>query len=211
MESTQSKTLLKRILFGLFFVGLALYVALLFYFISTDSIQKNSEASIENTIALQQQEQENLLVSAVGKPVRLKIPKINLDSTVEFVGLTPDGAMDVPKERTDVAWFELGPRPGEDGTAVIAGHYGQKNKKTSAFDNLYKLRQGDKVYVEDDKGTIITFVVRGNRRYDPQADASAVFGTNTGSSHLNIVTCEGDWNKTSESYSTRLVVFTDKE
>ena len=196
-----------------FFTGLALYVASLFYFIPKDSIQSNSEASIENTITLQEQEKENLSVSSslVGKPKRLKIPKINLDSTVEFVGLTPDGAMDSPKERTDVAWFELGPRPGEDGTAVIAGHYGQKNKKASAFDNLYKLRQGDKVYIENEKGETISFIVSKIRRYDPKADATDVFGTNTGPSHLNLVTCEGDWDEVSESYPTRLVVFTDKE
>lgn len=202
---------MRRTILGIIFAGLIFYVVLLFYFIPKDSVQNNSEAFIENAIALQQQEQENLPVPSIGKPARLKIPKINLDSTVEFVGLTPDGAMDMPKERANVAWFELGPRPGENGTAVIAGHYGQKNKKASAFDNLHKLRKGDKLYVEDDKGVIITFVVRENRRYDPKADASAVFGVNSGPAHLNLVTCEGDWDKVSESYPTRLVVFTDKE
>lgn len=193
------------------FMGLAFYVVLLFYFIPKEPTQNNSKASIENAIALQQQEQENLPISSVGKPSRLKIPKINLDSVVEYVGLTSDGAMDVPKNREDVAWFAPGPRPGEDGTAVIAGHYGQKNKKGAAFDNLYKLRKGDKIYIEDDKGMIIIFVVSGNRRYDPKADASTVFGVNSGPSHLNLVTCEGVWDETLEDYPTRLVVFTDKE
>jgi len=32
--------------------------------------------------------------------------------------------MDLPKERANVAWFNLGPRPGENDSAVIAGHYG---------------------------------------------------------------------------------------
>jgi len=209
MEFMQSRPLLRRILFGAFFMGLGLYVIFLFYFIPTDSTQSNSESFIENTIALQ--EQENIPILSVGKPTHLKIPKINLDSVVEFVGLTPDGTMDVPKERTNVAWFELGPRPGEDGTAVIAGHYGLNNKKKSAFDNLYKLRKGDKIYTEDDKGIITAFVVRGNRRYDPEADASSVFGSNDDKSHLNLVTCEGEWDEVSESYPTRLVVFTDKE
>ena len=194
-----------------FFGSLAFYVVFLFYFIPKDSIRNNLEASIEKTIALQQQEQENLPVSLVGKPVRLKIPKINLDSAVEYVGLTSSGAMDVPKNRKDVGWFNLGPRPGEDGTAVIDGHYGLNNKKTSAFDNLHKLRKGDKLYVEDEKGIIISFVVRENRRYDPKADASYVFGSNTGPSHLNLVTCEGAWDEEIEGYSTRLVVFADRE
>ena len=46
---------------------------------------------------------------------------------VEDVGLTPGGAMDVPKGPSDVAWFDLGPRPGEVGSAVIAGHEGWKD------------------------------------------------------------------------------------
>lgn len=149
--------------------------------------------------------------TSFGFPVRLKIPKINVDSAVEYVGLTPDGAMDVPKERANVAWFDPGTRPGEIGSAVIAGHYGWKEGKASVFDNLYKLRKGDKIYVEDDKGAVVSFVVRESRRYDPDADASDVFSSNDGKSHLNLVTCEGVWDEVSKSYSKRLVVFTDKE
>lgn len=146
-----------------------------------------------------------------GLPARLKIPIINVDAALEYVGLTQEGAMDIPKNQEAVAWFELGRRPGENGSAVIAGHYGWKNGKGSTFDNLYKLRKGDKLYVQDDKGTIFTFTVSKIRRYDPKADASDVFGSNDGKSHLNLVTCEGDWDKNTKSYTQRLVVFTDKE
>ncbi len=176
-------------------------LAQLFSLGSDGQIQNNSALIIEDVSPLPAQE-------PVGKPVRLKIPKIKVDSIVEYVGLAPDGAMDVPQNPDDVAWFELGPRPGEKGSAVVAGHYGGK---ASAFDNLYKLRKGDKIYVEDEKGMTISFVVRENRRYDPSADTSYVFGSIDDKSHLNLVTCEGDWNKDSESYSQRLVVFTDRE
>ncbi len=134
-----------------------------------------------------------------------------LDTAIEYVGLTSDGAMDIPKNQNDVAWFNLGPRPGEKGSSVIAGHLDRGNGMPAVFDNLYKLRQGDKLYVEDDKGVIISFVVRASRRYDPKADASDVFGSIDGKPHLNLITCEGVWNKVSKSYSQRLVVFTDKE
>src|SRR5438309_658887 len=55
-------------------------------------------------------------------PVRLVIPAIQVDASVEQVGRTPDGAMDVPKESNDVGWYKLGFRPGEQGNAVMAGH-----------------------------------------------------------------------------------------
>ncbi len=147
-----------------------------------------------------------------GLPMHLKIPVINVDSTVLSLGLTPDGAMDVPKGPDDVAWYKLGKRPGENGNAVIAGHHGTwKNGKGSVFDNLNKLVKGDKLYVEDDKGMIASFVVRESRKYDPNADAQEVFDSSDGKVHLNLITCNGVWNKATKSYPERLVVFTDKE
>jgi hypothetical protein len=56
-----------------------------------------------------------------------------------------------------------------------------------------------------------TFVVRESRSFNPNADASDVFNSNDEKSHLNLITCEGSWNKDSKSYSQRLVIFTDKE
>lgn len=209
----QPKILPRRTLSVVALIGCIFSIVFLFYSISESSSRSGSALFTANTAVLYKQKKVNseLPTSLVGLPVRLKIPSINVDTLVEYVGLTPDGAMDVPKERADVAWFNLGPRPGENGSAVIDGHYGWKNKRASAFDNLYKLQKGDKLYIKDDKGVIISFVVRESRRYDPEADASGVFGSSDGKVHLNLITCEGIWNKTQKSYSNRLVVFTDKE
>ena len=152
------------------------------------------------------------LIAKFGIPVRLTIPAINVDAAIEQVGLTSDGVMDAPKTPEGLAWYKLGSRPGENGSAVIAGHYGPwKNGDTSVFDKLYRLSVGDKVYVEDNKGVVTSFVVRESRRYDPDADASSVFSSKEREPRLNLITCDGAWNKTSKSYPLRLVVFTDKE
>jgi len=144
-------------------------------------------------------------------PVRIVIPAINVDAMIEYVGLTPQGAMGVPAGPTSTAWFDLGPRPGEVGSAVIAGHEGWKGGIRAVFDDLYQLRKGDKVYIEDEKGATTTFVVREIQRYDQNGNASDVFSSNDGGAHLNLVTCEGIWNAAKKSYSDRLVVFTDRE
>ncbi|EKD23795.1 MAG: peptidase C60 sortase A and B [uncultured bacterium] len=148
---------------------------------------------------------------AVVLPMRLKIPAINVDAPVEYVGLTPQGAMDAPKEAANGAWFKLGPRPGTTGSAVIAGHYGWKNNLPAVFDNLHMLVKGDKISIEDEKGQVITFVIREIKSYDQYADATDVFESTDGKAHLNLVTCQGIWNKGKQSYSKRLVVFTDRE
>lgn len=145
--------------------------------------------------------------ASLGSPVRLKIPSINVDAAIEYVGLTSKRAMEVPKNTVDAGWFKLGPRPGEKGSAVIAGHFNGKNGEVGVFTNLYKLKGGDKLYVEDDKGTTITFVVREKRTYD-LGYADEVFSSSD-SAHLNLITCDGVWDETKKSYSKRLVIFTD--
>lgn len=170
-------------------------------------VQKPKQNSEKNIVT-----QEQVQVDSAGLPVRLKIPAIEVDAAVEQVGLTPGGAMDTPKGRREVAWFNEGARPGEVGSAVMTGHYGTwKNGQGSVFDNLHKLNAGDKISVEDDKGAITTFIVREIRSYNPNADASDIFGSSDDNAHLNLITCEGTWNKDSKSYSERLVVFADKE
>jgi LPXTG-site transpeptidase (sortase) family protein len=159
------------------------------------------------------QEKNNLPTdhSSIGLPVCLRIPNININAMVDSVGLTPDGAMDVPQGPSDVAWFNLGPRPGENGSSVIDGHSGWKDGIPAVFDNLDKLHIGDKLSVEDHKGNVISFVVRELKTYSPYENAPAVFNSNDGKAHLNLITCTGDWNETEKSHSERLVVFTDKE
>ncbi len=200
-------------LFVVVITGFALFTTILFYFVPANSVQSNSALFVKNTNTFPTQQETTPLADNVtfGLPMRLKIPKIDVDSTVEYVGLTSDGAMDVPKERANVGWLNLGPRPGENGSAVIDGHYGGK---AAVFDNLYKLRKGDKLYVEDNKGVTISFVVRENRRYNPKlikTDATYIFGSTDGKSHLNLITCEGAWDDKAQQYSERLVVFADKE
>lgn len=207
----QIKILLKRILFIIILSGFFIVLFFIVHFIFKN---KNSLESLnQNTISLNEQGKvnPNLSASSVGRPIRLKIPSIEVDAVVSYVGLTSDGAMDVPKGPLDVAWYNLGPRPGEVGSAVIDGHSGWKNGIHAVFDDLYKLQKGDKIYVEDEKGIMTTFMVREFQSYDPSANALDVFSSNDGKAHLNLITCGGVWNEFSRSHSKRLVVFTDKE
>ncbi len=147
----------------------------------------------------------------VGLPKRLTIPALNIDAAVAYVGNASDGSMDISPNQDDVAWYKLGPRPGEIGSAVIAGHYGSLRGKFSVFSDLSQLKKGDKLQVQDYKERLVTFVVRESRMYNPTADATDVFNSHDGKIHLNLITCEGAWNNAKESYANRRVVFTDKE
>lgn len=143
-------------------------------------------------------------------PVRLVIEKLSLDVSIAAVGLAGDNTMDIDKEDTrNTAWYKLGPKPGEVGSAVIAGHYGWKGGHGSVFNDLHTLRPGDKISVDDEKGATFTFTVRETRRYKFDADTREVFQSNDGVAHLNLITCDGMWDQSRQTYSDRLVVFSD--
>ena len=143
-----------------------------------------------------------------GLPVRIEIPIIGVDSFIEDAYITSEGAMEVPSGTVDVAWFALGPQPGQKGSAVIGGHFGIENGVPFVFYNLSKLKAGDKVYIIDDKGDTLTFVVNTSTLFAANADATNVFTSSDGLAHLNLITCEGIWNEISGEYPDRTVVFT---
>ena len=153
--------------------------------------------------------QSQVVINTVspGLPAYLTIPVINVDAAIQRLGVTPMGELDVPSNTVDVGWFKLGPRPGQRGNAVIAGHFDGKYGEPGVFINLYKLQKGDKLYIEDDKGKTTSFIVRESRTYDP-GYAEEVFSSNSGM-HLNLITCDGVWDGAKKSYSKRLVVFAD--
>lgn len=199
---------LKKILFWpLFFINIIIIIffSLLVFFLAFGI---PGQASYTKTIVPTTSEIKEKV--PVWIPLRLKISKLNIDALIVPVGLTPDGAMDSTKGPYDVAWYNLWPRPGEQWSAVVAGHYGKwKNGAVSVFNTLDTLIKGDKISIVDDKGVIISFIVRESKIYPLDADASDVFYSTDGQSHLNLVTCIQD--KITKKYPNRLVVFTDKE
>ena len=147
----------------------------------------------------------------IATPVRIKIPTINVDAAIEAVGTAPDGSMGVPLKPVDAGWYMTGTRPGEVGSAVIDGHVDWTNGARAVFSDLHQLQSGDRVVVENDDGTTTAFLVRTSKIYSPTADATDIFGSTDGQAHLNLITCQGVWDKSTQGYSERLVVFTDKE
>ena len=141
-------------------------------------------------------------------PKRLEIPKLGVNANVQYVGLNSDGEMGVPSNSSDVAWFNLGTKPGEVGSAVIAGHLDDKNGRPAVFWNIHKLKVGDDVYIIDGNGDKKHFRVISLEKYKTgAAPIKKIFGSNDGI-YLNLITCGGMWDKTKNNYTERLVVFT---
>ena len=175
------------------------------YDVNVSPVTQNVKAPIVSTNI------SETAIESVGLPVSINIPSINLNATIEKVGMKADGSMDVPKEPMNTAWYELGPRPGEVGSAVIDGHVDWWYSATGVFANLSDVKPGHIIIVTDDAGKIISFVVRDIRTYSAGADATDIFVSNDGGSHLNLITCAGAWDTYANQYSNRLVIFADRD
>ncbi|MFH1089128.1 MAG: class F sortase [Candidatus Uhrbacteria bacterium] len=214
----------KKIFFVISLVGTVFLTAVIFLLVKNppgqESFAKQNpvfETQINQNLITEENIEPVQVVAALKETnltlsIRLKIPKISLDAAIESIGLTPQGAVDVPKDPGNAAWYSLSSYPGEVGNAIITGHFGRwKNGEGSVFDNLNQLSEGDSLSIENESGVKINFVVRELRLYDQNDMATDVFISNDGKAHLNLITCDGVWNNVSKSFSKRLVVFADLE
>jgi LPXTG-site transpeptidase (sortase) family protein len=142
-----------------------------------------------------------------GIPQKLSIPKIGVTASVESVGLDSQNRMDVPRIADDVGWYRLGYKIGENGNAVIDGHLDKVTGKPAVFWNLSKLQSGDKIIVMDGAGKQFTYAVTQKAEYPyNNFPLQQVFGP-ASKPMLNLITCQGTWDKTTKNYSHRIVIY----
>ncbi|MBI4067655.1 class F sortase [Candidatus Gottesmanbacteria bacterium] len=147
----------------------------------------------------------------IGLPERLVIESLGVEATVEGVGLNAEGSMDIPKDVYNVAWYNLGYKPGEIGNAVIAGHLDTQTGDPSVFYNLLSMREGERIKVIDNLGNTYTFKVVNIASYPhDEFPLVEVFG-DYAKKRLNLITCGGDWNRNAQNYSHRTVVYSELE
>lgn len=160
----------------------------------------------QGIFGVQTQNEEETKSLPTTAPSRLTISKLGVSAAVESVGMNEKGEMAVPQEDMNVAWYNLGFKPGENGSAVIAGHFDTRTGAPAVFYNLDDLVNGDEVTVTYPDGTAYTFVVTDSTLY-PYDDfpLQKVFNS-TGTPTLNLITCDGVFNTQVRSYTERLVV-----
>jgi len=142
------------------------------------------------------------VVTQPGRPVRVVIPAINLDSRILSVGQEKNGEMSVPSGKSsDVGWYKYGTTPGNMGSAVLDAHV------FAAFANLNKLKAGDNIFVVTDKGEKLRFVVGEAKTYKLGSLSSKTLFSQNDAKRLNLITCAGSLTKDKSTYTHRHVVF----
>lgn len=141
-------------------------------------------------------------------PTQVRIPKIDVQSSLMSVGLNHDGTVQVPPlaHPQTAGWYRFGSTPGETGPAVLLGHvdgYGQKG----AFYDLKKLAPGDEVDVDRTDGTTARFrIVRVDEVSKDHFPTQAVYG-DTDTPQLRLITCGGSFDRAEGSYLDNIIAY----
>jgi hypothetical protein len=148
------------------------------------------------------------LDTARSVPVMLRVPAIGLAVFLgSSLGLDLDGSVQVPTGTQQPGWFQLGPTPGQIGSAVILGHV-DSTAGPGVFFNLRTLAAGDLVDVGLSDGVTAQFTVNAVAQYSKLSfPAQRVYGSH-GSSALQLVTCGGVFDHQTGSYLSNIVVYT---
>lgn len=137
------------------------------------------------------------------KPVRLIIPSIGLDIPVSGVGINDKGEMDVPDASSGVVgWYKFGTIPGNVGSAVIDAHV------YAAFAELRYVKVGNSIFVENERGDRLEFVVEASTVYKLGELTPAMLFSRRDARRLNLITCAGEPTADGSTYTHRLVVYT---
>jgi hypothetical protein len=140
------------------------------------------------------------------RPVRLEIPAIGVDAKIIRLGLNADRSLEVPTNFFEAGWWSGGPRPGEAGAAVIAGHVDSQTGP-AAFYRLRDLRPHDTIFVERRDGTRARFTVLGSEHYPKTHFPTArVYGA-TARPTLRLITCSGTFDRSTGHYLDNTVVY----
>jgi LPXTG-site transpeptidase (sortase) family protein len=135
-------------------------------------------------------------------PTRILIPAIDVDATIEPVGVV-GGQMQVPVDEWNVGWYPSMASPGEWSNVVMAAHKDWWGVGPVVFWNLDKLAPGDRIYVVGPTGAGATYEVTESWQVDSTVPADPLIA-DTGYEALTLITCDGQW--TGAEYNLRRIV-----
>ena len=143
-------------------------------------------------------------VARPAPPARIAIPKAAVEAPVDGLAARRDG-LQLP-ELGRAGWWNGGPRPGEDGRAVIVGHLDSKTGP-DVFARVPYLAKGDAIVVRDQSGKYHHYAVVGVTRVEKaQFPTGDVYGP-APRPVLVLITCGGPYDKALGHYRDNVLVY----
>jgi sortase (surface protein transpeptidase) len=148
--------------------------------------------------------------STAAAPARLQIPALGVDTVVDPVGVDPDGQMSIPDDVSRVGWYRFGPAPGDDGSAVLAGHVDDRDQGLGVLAPLREAAVGQEVAVTAADGTTTRWRVVSRELISKQVLPVDRLFTRTGPPRLTLITCGGPFLPELGSYRDNVVVVAEQ-
>ena len=142
-------------------------------------------------------------------PIRIRIPRIGVDSTLLRLGQASDGSIAVPgpgPHYNQAGWYRYSPVPGAVGPAVVVGHVDSAADGPSVFFRLGSLRPHDQVQVTSSNGALVTFTVTRVLRVAKSAFPTGLVYGDTPGPELRLITCGGSFDRSTGHYRDDVVV-----
>ncbi|MBM7790262.1 class F sortase [Tenggerimyces flavus] len=143
---------------------------------------------------------------ARSEPRRVRIPRLDVSSTLEHLELDNDGVMETPKDPAKAGWFTPSPTPGVVGSAILAGHI-TWDRRPAVFFQLSTLHKGDRIEVDRADRTTAVFKVERVATFPKNDFPSKDVYAGAGHAGLRLITCGGDYDSARRSYKDNTIVW----
>ena len=145
-------------------------------------------------------------VTEIPLPVAIRIPAIDVESSLVDLGRDDDRRIEAPEDWDQAGWWTGGARPGARGPSVILGHVDSRSGP-AVFFRLGELGSGDEIHVDRADGSTVTYVVERTEQHGKDDFPTESVYLPTLRSELRLVTCGGPFDRIGGSYEDNVIVF----
>ncbi len=142
----------------------------------------------------------------VGPPINVSLPSQHASGSVVPIGVDDNEALAIPKDVRTAGWYQFGPKPGQPGSAVLAGHVDDHLQGVGLFAVIGDLDIGDEVVITDAGHVQRTFRVIAREEWHKTQVPMARLFARTGPPRLVLLTCGGDFDRDTLSYVDNIAV-----
>ena len=138
--------------------------------------------------------------------MRLQLLSLRVTASVDPV-VAADGSLGVPDDPATVGWWTGSVLPGSRaGATVVDGHVDSAATGPGALYQLQRLAAGDRIRLQLAGAGAMTYSVTARRTYLKDTGLPASLFTRAGPPHLVLISCGGQFDETTRSYDSNVVV-----
>lgn len=143
------------------------------------------------------------------QPREIVLPSIDARGYIQRVGIDQYNRVAVPSNIHMAGWYNSSAKPGQDGVSLITGHVSGWYQD-GVFSQLVDLNEGDLYQVIYGDDSTKTFrVVRVTTLSEEETAKQMLVAEESIDKQLNLVTCDGDYDRDSGQYELRVLVVSE--